>query len=437
MLRYVYHSAEHPPGHRSGKDAVIDIAIRGGLVPVPGGCVSADVGVTDEPCPNAVNEDNGCIYLGIISDLTVGPFAPLAVPLTDGQVAFWQRVNEQGGIGGYDVDATSYTRDNEYDADVHAQAFEDIARDVLALGQTLGSPQTAAILDELHAADILAAPASWTSAWEFEDVIVESGANYCIQAMNGIDYAVEEVGDVETVMAVHYPGDYGNDAAYGVQVAAEANGAAFASVETPPGADNQAAAIEAVVSADPDVLFVATGSLEMVTIVGQSAFRGYQGRVIGAGPTWNPGLLDSPAADALEAIYWQAAPWGSWGTDTPGHQAARDALGDVTPNDGYIAGWTWQYPLKAAIEAAVDRGDLTRSGLRAALEELTQVDYEGILPPEAGNFAADDPDGAAFRQSIIAEVDPEAPSGVSVRRDFFTGPTAAQFELTEPCFQQL
>ena len=30
-------------------------------------------GVTDEPCPEAVNEDNGCIYLGTISDLTAGP----------------------------------------------------------------------------------------------------------------------------------------------------------------------------------------------------------------------------------------------------------------------------------------------------------------------------------------------------------------------------
>ena len=44
----------------------------------------AGPGITEEACPEAVNEDNGCIYLGTISDLTVGPFAPLAVPITDG-----------------------------------------------------------------------------------------------------------------------------------------------------------------------------------------------------------------------------------------------------------------------------------------------------------------------------------------------------------------
>src|SRR4029453_5413925 len=54
-------------------------------------------GVTPAACPNAVNADNGCIYLGVISALTVGPFAPLAVPITAAQKAFWKRVNTDGG----------------------------------------------------------------------------------------------------------------------------------------------------------------------------------------------------------------------------------------------------------------------------------------------------------------------------------------------------
>ena len=44
--------------------------------------VAFDVGVTAEPCPDSPNPDNGCIYLGVISDLTDGPFAPVALPLT-------------------------------------------------------------------------------------------------------------------------------------------------------------------------------------------------------------------------------------------------------------------------------------------------------------------------------------------------------------------
>jgi hypothetical protein len=67
-----------------------DAADDGGAVEDEGddaaaaGDVAFDVGVTEEACPEAVNPDNGCIYLGILSDLTEGPFAALAVPITEG-----------------------------------------------------------------------------------------------------------------------------------------------------------------------------------------------------------------------------------------------------------------------------------------------------------------------------------------------------------------
>ena len=68
-------------------------------------------------------------------------------------------------------------------------------------------------------------------------------------------------------------------------------------------------------------------------------------------------LLQSAAAPAIKALYFQAGPWGPFGTDTPGHEAMRSAVGDVTPSDGYIAGWTWSYPLLAALEKAASDGD--------------------------------------------------------------------------------
>ena len=83
--------------------AVLTLAValsgcRGGTTTAKG--PHTDVGVTKEACPNAVNKNNGCIYLGTISDLTVGPFHALAVPITESQKKFWERVNRAGGIGG-------------------------------------------------------------------------------------------------------------------------------------------------------------------------------------------------------------------------------------------------------------------------------------------------------------------------------------------------
>ena len=189
-------------------------------------------GVSDEACPEAVNEDNGCIYLGTISDLTQGPFAPLGVPITEAQKAFWQRVNEDGGIGGYDINVTEYVRDNLYNPQTHKQVYGEIEGDVLALAQTLGSPTTLAIIPDMKSDEMIGAPASWTSLWAFEDAILESGANYCVEGMNAVDYMVAEK-DIKTVMAVHYAGDYGGDGAAGAEIASEPNSLDFSASRRP------------------------------------------------------------------------------------------------------------------------------------------------------------------------------------------------------------
>ena len=392
------------------------------------------VGVTEEPCPSAVNEDNGCIYLGVISDLTEGPFRALAVPLTDAQKAFWKRVNDEGGLGGYDIDVESNIRDNKYLPETHKQVFEEIRDKVLGLAQTLGSPQTAAIIEDLRADSIVAAPASWTSAWEFEDVILESGTNYCMEMANAVDWYAEEQAEPKKVMAVHYPGDYGDDAAAGARMAAERIGAEFVDAPTQPGQENQSGVVDAIVAAKPELVVVTTGPAELATIVGTAAARGFTGKVIGSSPTWNPARLQTPAAPALKGMYFQAGPWGPWGTESDGHAALREAFPEAQPNDGYVAGWVWQYPLKAALEKAIEEDNLTREGLLEAAKSLESVDYEGMLPEEAGNYAGS-PDAAVFRQSVVSSVDDTQPTGVKVVADFFTGPTAEEMAFDKPCFE--
>ncbi|MEV0613108.1 ABC transporter substrate-binding protein [Nonomuraea sp. NPDC050404] len=391
-------------------------------------------GVTSEPCPSAVDSNKGCIYLGTISDLTSGPFAALAVPITNAQKAFWARVNKAGGIGGkYEVDVTRYVKDNKYNPEVHRQVYNEIKDQVLGLAQTLGSPTTAAIIADLKANNIVSAPASWTSAWEFEDVIIETGSNYCVEAMNSVDYAMEAY-KPKSVMAVHLAGDYGADAAAGAKVAAERNGLTFTHMETPSGATEQGRAITEITKTKPDLVILTTGPADAATIIGQTAAAGYKGRFIGTGPTWNPALLQSPAAPALKALYEQSAPGKPWDADTPGHKAMRDALPGVTPNDGYTSGWAWAYPMKAALDAMVAGGDVSRKGLLAAVKTLKTVDYEGMLPPEAGNYADTT---AVFRQTLINKVDDKSETGVTIVKDFYTGPTAQSYTFDGPCFSKL
>lgn len=393
-------------------------------------------GVTKAACPAAVNRGNGCIYLGIISDLTVGPFAAATVLLTEAQRRFWDRVNARGGIGGYDIDVTTYVRDNRYNPEIHNQAYQEIKGRVLALAQTQGSPTTAAIINDLRASRIVAVPASATSAWAFEDVIIESGANYCLESMNAIDYAVDTFG-ARSVLAVHFAGDYGDDAAAGAMLGARARGLRFSHLRTDAGQDRQSAAIASVLAERPDVVILSTGPAEAAAIVGGAAQRGYTGTFIGTSPSWAPGLAQSAAAPALAAQYLRSAFWSGWDSATPGHEALRASLGPgATPHDVYITGWQSSYPLQAALERAAEAGDLTRDGLLAAVRSLSGVDYEGMLPAGSGNYAAG-PDGGQVRLTAIYRPDASAPTGVVQVTEFFTGPTAKAYRLTEPCFQLL
>ena len=400
-----------------------------------GGGVKTDVGVTSDPCPDSKSKDRGCIYLGTLSDLTEGPFAPLAVPITEAQKAFWDRVNANGGIGGkYDVDVAEYTRDNKYNPEEHVAKLREIEPNVLALAQTLGTPPTLAGLEIQKGDDLIAAPATWWSGWSFDDegLIVESGYSYCTESMNGLDWAAGEYGKPAKVLSVGYPGDYGGDSAAGVKVWAEANGATAEVVETAPNATagNQDAAVGAIVKAGPDVVVLATGPAEMAEIVGKSVAGGFKGQFIGSVPTWNPAILKSEAAPAVEAAYHYVSPWGPYGSDTPAHRAMEEATGGKPPaNDGYTFGWIWSYPLQAVLEKALDNGDLTRAGVRQAVEEVT-VDYEGALP--ARKYGGD-PNETVVREAVIAKPDPKAPVGSSVLKDFFVGPTAKGHDFTEPC----
>ena len=392
-----------------------------------------DFGVTNEPCKDAVDKNHGCIYLGTMSDLTEGPFKALAVPITDAQKAFWKRVNSQGGIGGYEIDVTTYVKDNQYNPQIQTQVYQEIKPKILAIVQTLGSPTTAAILPDLKSSSLVAVPASWTSLWGVEDVVMESGVNYCIESMNSVDYAKDKLG-VKSVMAVHLAGDYGDDAAAGTRIAAQKQGLTFTDTKTATGQDNQGGAIDAIVSGKPDLVILTNSPTDAAVIIGQAAARGFKGKFIGTGPTWNPGLLKSPAAAAIKALYLQSGPWQPFGSDTPGHKAMREAVGQVDPNDGYTSGWVWSYPMKAALTKAAENKDLTRAGLLKAVKSLTSVDYEGMLPTGSGNYAGK-PNESVVRQSQVGRPDDTAPAGISVIQPFFTGPTAKDYTFDKPCYQ--
>jgi hypothetical protein len=413
-----------------------------------GGDVLFDVGVTEEPCPDG-NPDNGCIYLGVLTDES-GPFQAASPALTGAQRAFWAAANAAGGIGGaFDVALPDdLAKDTEYKPEVFVQKYNDIAGEIAAVAQALGTSQSLAALDDMNRDNTVAVPMTWWSGWAFEEsdngLVLEFGTNYCFEAMNAVDWSMDALPaagrDAPTTIGIlAIPNDYGLDYSAGVKIAAEANGLEVAweapVIPVSAGGDpTQAEAIGQLIANPVDVVYLVTGPSETAAIVGGAASKGATNLFIGAGPSWNVGILSSPAAPAFEAgIYFQSMYLGPWGYDSPGHakmEATLAAAGVDTPNDFFVFGWASQYALKAALDQAYANGDLTKAGIAAAARALEDVDYEGMMP--ARSFGGD-PNTEFPRTSIMGGVDVETPTGMAVVQDFFVGPTAEAYDFTQAC----
>ena len=82
--------------------------------------------------------------------------------IVDGQEAFWEIVNDNGGIAGRQVELV--IMDNGYDVATHLANYEEMSSDgpdgVLMFSHSTGSPHTAATADMLVEDDLIAIPVS-------------------------------------------------------------------------------------------------------------------------------------------------------------------------------------------------------------------------------------------------------------------------------------
>jgi hypothetical protein len=409
--------------------------------------VSYDVGVGAEPClGEGHNPGNGCISLGIVTDLTKGSFSSMAAGMAAAQVDFWKAVNAGGGIGGFDVDILpENTFDARFNPDLAVEGYKAISPGVVALAQILDSPEIRALLPLMEADRTVAATASWWSGWAFPDIdgglILETGAPSCIESMNGFDWLVQTRGKAFTYATVGFPGDLGGDYAAGIRIAALANGMGPAVAElqqAPIMSGGDVAATAAVLAATkPEVIFLAVGPEELAAIVGGVYAAGHQtATYVGIGPSWDPGLLEQTDLTAiLEQSYFNTSQWGGWNFDSEGHALMRAAAEDNerTPGNGYVAGWVSQYGLKALLEKALANGDLTRTGggIDLAMSGLAEVDYQDMLPVHS--FVGT-PDATVERQSLVSKVDAGSPDGLTLVTPLFSGATAAGYEFGSPCY---
>lgn len=384
-----------------------------------GGGDSGDVetgnGVTDS-----------AISIGVLTDLS-GPFAAgAAVQVTEFQ-AYWDQVNADGGI--CDRDVEMQVQDHAYDPQKAVSLYRSMSSDIVALQQVLGGPTSAAVLPLAQQDSVYVGGVGWAStALQYENNQLP-GASYSIQGANAIDYLVDELGlsEGDSVGVVYFVGDYGSDALAGAQHAAEERGLTIVPQEITPAVTDLSAQASALVQEGVQAVVLGAAPAQLASLAGVLSAQGADVPIVGMNPTFNPALLDTPAADALLANTYSITSVAPYATEAPGVQEANALYTEADP-DGALG---WEVPLaygqaqllRTALEDACEAGDLTPEGVVAALGEASDVDTDGVFP-----------DGLDFtnvgesptRTVFVSKVSDTAEAGLEVL-DTYEGPSAQSY----------
>lgn len=397
-----------------------------------------------------VDVESKTIRVGLNTDLT-GIFAPLTTKITDGHEAYWEWVNDNGGIQGWTIEPV--VLDNAYDVPTHVENYEVMSGDgpesVVMFGTSTGSPHSAAIAQRLIEDNIAAIPLSWYSGWADPSIgknLFEVQTNYCIEAMNGATYMSETYGP--NVAIATFPGDYGQDGARGVKVAADALGLNIVydgEGAVIPGSD-QTPVITGIAESGADWVWVTLNPGHTAEIMGGAVAAGFTGQWIGSSPSWNPALLNTAVGPLADQFYTHSTYTVLWGVgEAEGMQEMIDVMREYRPDapfdDVYIISFIQGYVVHQILDKAISNGNLTRAGVLAAANSIT-ADLKGLAPDQSwrGN-----PDDNVVRGTYLYDVDlslytpgatvldADGNSGFSLIKGPYASETALNWEY-EPCF---
>jgi ABC-type branched-subunit amino acid transport system substrate-binding protein len=419
-----------------------------------GGEITFDVGVTEDT-----------ITVGLLADLT-GPFAPLVQDIVAAQEVYWDMINAADGIAGRQVEVI--VEDTAYNPDQHRTKYEAIRDQVAMLSQSTGSPQTAGVIDLMLEDDIVAIPLTWYSGWADptfdQSTVLEQQTNYCLESMNVVEYVSntfeEANGAPPTWAVISFPGEYGQDGAFGAKYAIEQLGLELVfdaeALVTPTPDDPETEVITGIVSNAPDVVFTTVNPTNLAVIMGGAAQSGFQGQWTGNVPSYDFRLLDSPVAPIIDAAYVQPGYNVAWGTDVSGMAPLRDAMlesrPDLRPSDAFVVGWIEAQIAHEVLQRAAESGDMTRAGIKEAALSIEGFSFDGLAPDQSYS-PRDDPNSYITRSIAIFDPNLQAytdaggagqkigtapnggTTGSDLIEDFFAGELASAYDFTGACFR--
>lgn len=395
----------------------------------------SDPASTDESEPEAgsgeiatgpgITDDK--ILIGEITAAT-GPAAVFGDAITNGQRAFFESVNAEGGIAGRQYELV--VRDSAYDVQKAVEAYTEIASQVAVMGQIIGTPSTNALLSNIKADKLLTAPTSAALSLAREPEMILVGTPYAVDMANIAAYGINELGLGDATWGVITPDDdFGADHVIGAKQAAMTYGFELAAEVTfRPSDQDFTAQVQRLKDANVDVVLVGAIGGATPRLLGAAKQLNYSPTWLASNPTWVSAFTGVPEANSLfvESDFYMASPFAVWGEDVPGMDEMLANLQEYTPDQNpeiyFMMGYTQAKVIHAIFVKAAENGDMTRDGLLKAFGQVGTVPQGGLLPDLNYGVTADE--RIPTRANRIFDFDPDVEGFLVPLTDFFTSEAA-------------
>jgi ABC-type branched-subunit amino acid transport system substrate-binding protein len=369
------------------------------------------------------------IKLAALADLS-GVFATAGTSLAHAQQVYFEQLNEKGGICDRDVELD--IKDTGYDVQKTVTQYAQVKDEVLGFPSIIGGPMNVALFDSLAKDDLLAIPVSWSSSLLESPHEMLSGPASEYWVINAVDYLMSEdlLPEGGTVGVVHLEGESGDAVFEGAKAAAELTGVKLVDQEVKADATDMSGVVTSFKSANVDAMILNTTPTMTASVAGSSQAQGVSVPMVTVnGGAFNPDLLKTDAAEALEKNLYIALPW-RMSDDNADVADLVAGFKEEFPDDSFNENVMWGFGAAAAfadiLRQACDAGDLTREGVATALSSASEVDSLGLLVPLDYTTEGATPSRSIF----INKIDPDGLASETVLTDEpYLGPSAEKYEL--------
>jgi ABC-type branched-subunit amino acid transport system substrate-binding protein len=217
------------------------------------------------------------------------------------------------------------------------------------------------------------------------DFIIEIGASYDIEMINGLGYLMEQgkLKKGDKIGHVYFEGEYGENGLKGSEAFAKENGLEVVQQKIKATDEDMSGQVSALKRAGVKAIAMTTAPTQLASVAGIGATQGLNVPIVGNNPTYDPALLESPAAEAVKANSYIVASVSAYNSTEPGPmraaQAWKKAHPDETPKAAVQFGWAQGQVMNEILNQACENKDLSREGLVKASRQVSNLDLEGLL----------------------------------------------------------